>query len=169
MAMNSVSVLMQCSRAIRTSSAVALLVGVQTVIRASLQAVHAPPTPAIGKHYMITWLHFRDALPHSLNYPCSLMSKNDGKRYGEPLIANDQVCVADACGDDLHQHFIRAGLLNIQFLDRKGLRLLARHCRCNLHSSSPFLLTCDLSALLILWHGCRLEAHLQGEPAFPLG
>jgi hypothetical protein len=109
----------------------------------------APTARLIGKYDVVTALDTLHSLADLLYHACALMPQHYRLGSPIPVIAVVYIGMADACGDNAHQHFVVARAFHLKRLDLQRAALLAQNGCLNLlyvhvgavsQGSTPFLI-----------------------------
>jgi hypothetical protein len=58
---------------------------------------------------MVTSLNVLDGVTHCDDDPRTFMAQDEGQWQRKELLDDCHICVADACGGEFDQHFVRPG------------------------------------------------------------
>jgi len=92
-----------------------------------IPAVAAQPNTAGGtsftgrkrEDYVVARTHVHDGRTNLANYARSFVTENNWQRGGIELVADEQICMADAGGDYVDKDLIAGGCLQFDLLDKK--------------------------------------------------
>ena len=68
----------------------------------------------------------------------ALVAEHGGQGHRVPLVAHDEIGVADARGGDAHEHLVGAEIAELELLQRERRARALGHCGSDLHGS-PFV------------------------------
>src|ERR1700730_4921378 len=90
---------------------------------------------ATGKAHdnSITHFHLGDLLTHGGHHTGALMTQDCGQRYGNKLVACDEIGMAEANAVNRYQYFVRTRFLDGGFFKAEGLMRGTRDSRGDLH------------------------------------
>jgi hypothetical protein len=77
------------------------------------------PAGAKAHRHAVADPHLRHRRAHRLDHARTLVAEHRGQRHRVPLVADDQVGVADPAGRHPHQQLVAAQLVDLELLDRE--------------------------------------------------
>ena len=127
MIMHAAIVVTEAACSVRAPAAEIVRVEVLAIGWPALLAKAAAAAGHESQHDMIARPHLDDIGADFFDDACAFVAEYDRLRHRVDLIAHNHVGMAHAGGNDTHQNFIGARLLQLQFLERKGSALLAHY------------------------------------------